>query len=417
MKKFFLVLLILITGVICSDAQKSCVSSSYWLKEGAADPAFLNRLNAIEEFTGNVQSTSSNSRTEQILANQVIRIPVVFHVLYKVPGENISNEAIRQQLAIINRDFNRKNADTVNTPERFRFLAADLKIEFVLATSDPLKRSTNGINKKYTPVSFWYSGDKMKFSSETGADAWDTRSYLNIWVCNLRDGMGYSSLPGQDPLKDGVVLDYRTIAGNTSVYNNGRTAVHEIGHWLNLRHLWGEGFCGDDFVDDTPKQATYTPGCPSGSIRLSCSNGPAGDMYMNYMDFTDDACMNMFTQGQKTRARSLFLTGGYRNSILFSKGLEEPLVYQSALPDFYPEWNQVRVFPNPATDRLNINFEYDERWLGKELQVLDISGRLLERKIINLKIVSIDVSRLKPGIYFIRASKDDETLHQKFIKM
>ena len=138
---------------------------------------------------------------------------------------------------------------------------------------------------------------------------------------------------------------------------------------------------------------------------------------MNYMDFTDDVCMNMFTQDQRKRARALFETGGARNSLLRSKGLNISSVQEAQLPDFYPQWLHVQVYPNPATSVLNLYFEYDERWRGREMQILDISGKIVIRKIINSKIQQIDVSRLNAGIYFIRAEKEEEKLHAKFIKL
>ncbi|HET9745525.1 MAG TPA: zinc-dependent metalloprotease, partial [Chitinophagaceae bacterium] len=192
--------------------------------------------------------------------------------------------------------------------------------------------------------------------------------------------------------------------------------VHEVGHWLNLQHLWGEGYCGDDKVDDTPKQSTYTPGCPSGS-RVSCSNSLPGDMYMNYMDFTNDVCMNMFTIGQRKRARALFEPGGARQSILSSQGLNIPQTQPAEVPDYYPKWLHVQVYPNPATTELKLFFEYDARWKGRTLQIFDITGRLVMSKIINSGIETIDISRLHPGTYFIDAWKEEEKLRAKFIKL
>jgi hypothetical protein len=222
-----------------------------------------------------------------------------------------------------------------------------------------------------------------------------------------------------DRKKDGIVLaveDLFAHHGTTPAINDLRTIVHEAGHWLNLYHIWGEGYCGDDKVDDTPKQSSYTPGCPNGT-RVTCGNGPVGDMYMNFMDFTNDVCMNMFTNGQRKRARVLFEPGGPRNSILYSKGLNTSIIEPATLPDFYPKWYNAQVYPNPAATSINIYFDYDERWRGKKMEILDMSGRVVLSKIIGSKIETVDVSRLTAGVYFIRAEKEEEKLHAKFIKL
>ncbi len=413
----------IITGIImvlsCASlyAQQKCSSAEYTSRLLTAEPSLSVRFQQIEEFTKTILDNQSYS-SRNFAIPQVIRIPVVFHVLYHLPGENISDQVIIQQLESLNRDFRRRNADTNNAPSYFRSLGADMQIEFAVAKSDPSGRSTSGINRKYTAINSWMTDDKMKFASEYGIDAWDSKSYLNIWICNLTDALGYSAFPGMLADRDGVVLDYRIVGNNGqhAQYRMGRTAVHEVAHWLNLRHIWGDAFCGDDGVDDTPKQMSYTPGCPTG-VRSTCTNGSNGDMYMNYMDFTADACMNLFTAGQKQRAQSLFAPGGARNSLLYSKAFNEPLLSQGTLPDFYPKWLEARVYPNPASNEINIYFEYDERWLGKELHVIDMSGNVLIRKIINKKIQKIDITRLMPGLYYIRAEKDGEKIIKKFVKI
>jgi len=399
-------------------SQKRCSMEEYVNRQVSDDISLKDKLAQVDVFTH--ERTNSTISAQRITGMpETITIPVVFHVLYHTPTENVDKTILDRLIAALNRDFNKRNSDTSNIPSVFKPYAGAMGFEFKLATMDPQGRGTNGIIKKYTPILYWMSDDKMKFTSSYGDDAWDSKSYLNIWICNMKDVMGYSTFPGMDPLKDGVVLSVEDIfkaRGTTPKINDLRTIVHEVGHWVSLYHIWGEDYCGDDKVDDTPKQASYTPGCPTSS-RVTCGNGPTGDMYMNFMDFTNDVCMNMFTVGQRKRARTVFETGGPRNSILYSKGLNTSMIESAPLPDFYPKWLYAQVYPNPATTSIKIYFDYDERWIGKKMEILDMSGRVVFNKIIGSKIETIDVTRLTAGVYFIRAEKDGERLHTKFIKL
>src|SRR5574338_671853 len=398
-------------------AQQRCSAYEYQQAQILKDPSLIDKINAVEAFTQNSIKNSHNIAS-RLDGNFVIRIPVVVHILYHDPGEDISDTRVMEQIAALNRDYRRLNADTANTPSYFKPVAADCKIEFQLAISDPQQRSTTGIIRKYTPIPSWEEDDKMKFSASYGDDAWDAKSYLNIWVCNINSVLGYSSFVGGPANVDGVVISTDAFGqSNTmSPYDKGRTAVHEVGHWLNLKHLWGDTDCGDDSVADTPKQSTYTVGCPSG-IKISCGNGPDGNMYMNYMDFTYDDCMNLFTQGQKERMRALFESGGARYSFLFSKGLNTPLVYQAPVPDSPPKWLFPQIYPNPANNILNLDLEYDVRWIGKTLTLLNIQGQIVKQIVITSSVQKIDISNLASGMYFLSAKKEDgSSIREKFIK-
>lgn len=395
-------------------AQKNCTSHSYQQQRLKENASLADRVSRIESFVQHQITNAATSRVEEL----TIRIPVVVHNLYHYPTEKISNEQVQTQLDALNANFRRRNADTVRTPAYFRPLAADCNIEFYLAISDSKRRSTTGIIRKYTPIKEWEADDKMKFSSEMGDDAWDPNSYLNIWVCNLNRVAGYASLPGEAPGKDGVVIGLNAFGTINTLpgYEMGKTAVHEIGHWLGLRHLWGDQYCGDDGIADTPKQAGYNIDCPN-IINITCGNGPYGDVYMNYMDLTSDACMNLFTQGQKARMRALFAAGGARYNLLTSSGLNPPLINAIPLPEEDPKWLEARLYPNPASNFLVLDLAYDPRWMGKPLHITNLQGQTVMIVTVTAKNQRIDINKLQAGMYFLAAKKDDgESLKMKFVK-
>jgi len=411
MKRFLLGWMGLLASCLLS-AQHDCRAFEYQQQLLQKNPS----LHASRDAAQNFVQLHETSRASSDLAGKTITIPVVVHVIYHYSTENFSDSLVKSQIFALNRDFRKLNADTVKIPQAFKGLAADCGIEFRLATVDPQGRATSGIIHKYTPITKWTMDDKIKLSSEMGDDGWDAKSYLNIWVGSLDKFLGYSTVPG-DPLeKDGVVIN-NTAFGNgiPGVYTKGRTAIHEVGHWLGLRHLWGDADCGDDGVADTPKQATFTNGCPTG-VRISCNNGPYGDMYMDYMDFTNDVCLVMFTKGQSQKMRALFEPGGARYSILSSPAFDAPIA-EMAPQDASPRWLHARIYPDPVSTELTINVEFDTRWVGKEIQVINISGQVQLRKIISSKVQKLDVSQLTPGVYFIRAEKEGEKIIEKFIKL
>ncbi|MDA8695997.1 M43 family zinc metalloprotease, partial [Flavobacteriales bacterium] len=259
---------------------------------------------------------------QQRAANQnaVVTIPVVFHVVYRTATENISAEQIQSQLDVLNDDFRRLNSDVDDIWPQ----AADTEIEFCLASFDPQGNPSDGILRVPTTVNGFGTNDAVKSASSGGSDAWPYNEYLNFWVCNIGGGiLGYAQFPGGSAGTDGVVCGYQytgTVGTATSPFDLGRTATHEVGHWLNLRHIWGDGGCGaSDFVDDTPDSDGPNYGCALGNVACNTT-----DMVQNYMDYSDDACMNLFTQGQTDRMLALFQPGGFRAGLLTSNGCAPP---------------------------------------------------------------------------------------------
>lgn len=255
-------------------------------------------------------------RSTQPKYTGLLTIPVVVHVLYSNDAENISEAQIRSQINAMNEDFQRNNADTINTPDEFKQHAASANIRFALAAVDPNGRLTNGIERKGTTVSEWKDNDAMKFEKSGGVNAWNTARYFNIWVCNLeKEMLGYGEYPSTVLSSTfGIVITPEAFGRTGSVkapYDQGRTATHETGHCFDLYHLWGNDgkqSSNTDHVSDTPLQDGPTYGNPQ---LKSESHNEAPRMFMNYMDYSDDAVMNLFTAGQVERMRAVLSIAPY----------------------------------------------------------------------------------------------------------
>ncbi|MCH1455558.1 MAG: zinc metalloprotease, partial [Schleiferiaceae bacterium] len=314
MQKYLILLLFL---PLFSLGQRTCGTMTHLENQMLMNPNLEQQM--VQDELQLQQFISSTS----MAANSIITIPVVVHVVYNNATENISDAQIYSQLDILNEDFRRLNSDTVNTPAMFQSVAADTEIEFCLAVNDPDGNPTTGITRTSTSQSSFSTNDGVKYSASGGVDAWDTDQYLNMWVCDISGGiLGYAQFPGGDPTSDGVVCDYEyfgNIGTASAPYDLGRTATHEVGHWLNLRHIWGDSNCGNDFCNDTPEHSGSNYSCPT-HPSPSCGNN--GDMFMNYMDYTDDACMNIFTNDQKTRMIAAINT--QRSGLLTSTACQSP---------------------------------------------------------------------------------------------
>jgi predicted Zn-dependent protease len=280
---------------------KHCSTDEHHEHALATDADYRAAHEASEEqtarFVANYDQKSQSRAT--------IVIPVVFHVVYRTAAENVSDAQINQQLAVLNAD------------------CASMGVQFVKATKTPTGAATTGIQRRATSVSSFTSDNRVKQLSTGGLTGWNSQKYLNIWLCNLSGGLlGYATFPSSlaaQPTLDGVVCLYSSLPGGTAApYNQGRTLTHEVGHWLNLYHTF-QGGCatsataGGDMVWDTPAEKSPASGCPTG--RNTCSSA-GNDPITNYMDYSDDACMNQFTAGQKTRSLAIFATNGARVSIL-----------------------------------------------------------------------------------------------------
>ncbi|HET6363540.1 MAG TPA: zinc metalloprotease [Nitrospirota bacterium] len=270
------------------------------------DPNFRMRQMELENATAMRMALGAKALRK---AAAPVSIPVVVHVVCNTSRENISVTQIKSQIKVLNKDYRAKNTDRSKVPPVWTGLVTDTGVQFALATKDPNGKPTNGITRTKTTRTSFDTDDSVKSSATGGRNPWTTSKYLNIWVCTLANGiLGYAQFPGGPKKTDGVVI-LNTAFGTTGTaaapFNLGRTTTHEVGHWLNLRHIWGdtEDCSGSDFVADTPNAAGPNYGKPT-FPHISCHNGPNGDMFMNYMDYVDDDAMFMFTTQQVARMQT-----------------------------------------------------------------------------------------------------------------
>ncbi|MGB1204314.1 MAG: M43 family zinc metalloprotease [Chitinophagales bacterium] len=337
----------------------------------------------MEAKERDLQELLQNAERTDFFGDEILTIPVVIHILYNTDEQNIHDSLVYSQLEATNTDFRGMNEDTVLVPDYFKHLVGDARIQFCLATRDPEGNPTSGITRTYTDLEYFQSSSgtyenatKMHYTSKGGHDIWDRTQYLNIWICNIDPASGtlaWAYLPGADPYVDGIVCRYNyfgrpTIAGVP--YELGRTMTHEIGHWLNLWHTFNDAsgnFCSNDYVADTPPQAEANYGCPDFPYS-TCDN--YSDMYMNHMDYCNDACTHMFTHGQTERMRTTIYM--IRNQLSQSLGCAEFLpddAQPSLIVEPTPHYCFGTVLPirvnikntgNNTLSSLDITYDFDD---------------------------------------------------------
>jgi Secretion system C-terminal sorting domain/Pregnancy-associated plasma protein-A len=410
-----------------AGAQRICGSQEYRKQLLAKNPALQNSFDIAEKQIKTTLANSKKYAARDTSSNEIINVPVVVHVIYKNAVQNISDAQILSQLDVLNKDFSNQNTDRINTPAVFKNLSADTKIKFCLAQVDPKGKRTSGIVRRQTNIEVFSADDIMKFSASGGDDGWNSQQYLNIWVCVLSSrSLGYASLPGGPADKDGLVISY-DVFGNVGTlrkaFDKGRTATHEVAHWLGLKHIWGDDDCGDDEVDDTPRQKTYNFGSPVFPHVTDCSLNANGDMFMNYMDFSDDAAMNMFTIGQKKRMRALFAKGNIRNSFLASFACDSNAVQPAPLPT--PEtapattdsFDIFKVYPNPVQNMATIEYIPAAQFGAKHISIYNSTGKNVFNTEINKTKTTINLSNLISGLYIIRIGEGKKAYSTKLIKI
>ncbi len=361
---------------------------------------------AIQEF---VQNGVTN--------RGVLTIPVVFHVVYYSEVENVSAQQVFSQIAALNRDYRNRNENFSKVHEDFKKVAADVEIEFCLAEKDPFGNETTGITRTQTP--YTNIGHRLNpsdgrpsifYSNLGGEDAWDTEKYLNIWVCNIGGSiLGFASFPGTAiAAEDGIIIDYEAFGsiGTAKKPNHlGKTLAHEVGHYLDLEHIWGNtaGDCSiDDGIDDTPEQERPTQGCPN-DRRVSCGSF---DMYNNYMDYSTDECLAMFTQEQKKRmlaslqtVRKELVNGDFCSQNTVDSPLE-----------------QIKLYTNPVDDELFVSLKGGNIFEAS-VMIYDLVGHVMmeEKTFFFPGAYPIDVRFFPQGVYFVVLSSSDNQLIRKIV--
>lgn len=413
MRKLWYALLLANLCWFSPNIAQHCATDIYFQQRLENDPHLIAKRAEIERFTKKWIAENSN----RLAAREVVTIPVVVHVVWFHPEENISDAQIQSQIDVLNRDFRALNIEIPSIPAIFKPAIADAEIEFCLASRDPQSNPTNGITRTKTNVSQFSPIRSICYRSRGGQDAWDSRQYLNIWVGDISTSLlGEASFPGMDvPEEDGVRVHFEVFGtiGTASAppYNLGRTVTHEIGHYFNLYHIWGQNLnepaCeNDDEVNDTPRQSsTFRNECP---VHPQVFCGTAS-MFMNFMNYTNDACMAMFTKGQKMRM--LAALNGPRAGLLNSLGCQPPV---SAVEE--QAWSKnILLLQNPVREEIKLESKY---FLKETILVklVNTQGQILfSEQWLSQTIFTINVGATPPGIYFLILQNETNIFTKKII--
>lgn len=389
-----------------------CSTNEYMEEMFKQNPDWKKSLDATDEMIRLAELNGTVNKT----GNMVVTIPVVVHVVWQTSAQNIPDAKIQAQIAQLNLDYSASNPDTASIPGVFKPLKANTQIQFCLAKRTPQGAASTGIERIQTNVSSFSTNNAVKSTSTGGANPWPAGQYLNLWVCNLGGGLlGYAQFPGGAASTDGVVVHYGSVGSVASpasynwVYKYGRTATHEVGHWLNLKHIWGDANCGNDQVNDTPTQQTANYSCPV-FPSVTCNNGPNGDMWMNYMDYTDDLCMYMFTAGQSTRANTAITQ--YRSSLNISPGCTP---VNTGIEDATSASEVYDVFPNPSNGIFNINFNYVDV-KDPHIMIYNNVGQMVYQKSFtgfNQQLLQLDLTQLAKGFYTMQLSINNKVFNSR----
>lgn len=415
MKSLFILIIFILLNVatMFSTDKIRCSTVEVFKRNAINHPDDIARKQQLESDIQ--QWIAQNAAGRQNGIEAIITVPVVVHVVYNTPAQNISDAQIQSQIDRLNKDFRNLNTDKLPSTHAFFSLASDAGIDFCIAKIAQNGSATTGITRTSTATIQFSDNDDVKFASSGGEDAWNATKYLNIWVCNLSgDLLGYAQFPGGAASTDGVVIGYKNF-GTTGIveapYDLGRTATHEIGHWLNLEHIWGDDEffpdkCSEsDNVSDTPNQETQTTGCPSTVKTDNCTTTPPGIMYQNYMDYTDDACMVMFTNGQIIRMKAVFNVA--RASIVTSNKCSSTTGINTQ------QKVQLKIYPNPIQNYLTIEGLPKSKSKFYLVDIFNIIGEKVYSTKITTEDSMIEMADFRTGTYVITIYNDEFSVTQK----
>jgi len=375
-----------------------------------------------------LQNVSGNNSPEA-----VYNIPTIVHIIHNSSesvgsGRNIPNARVLEQIQILNDDFRRTNADKINTPSGFVGVAADCQINFCLITKYPSGHPSagqtlpeRGVDRVSTSAISGISNTTSGYSMSTidntikPATSWNPNEVMNIWVCQLQSGLlGYATFPNSGSAnKDGTVMGYQFFGKtSSSPYHLGRTTTHEVGHWLGCYHIWGDdnGACsGSDQVSDTPNQANSTGGCPSGTRTDGCTGSSPGIMYQNYMDYSNDACMNVFTAGQKARMQSVMASQPRRSTL---NGFSATLCAATGIDDL-ENVDGISIYPNPTKNIINISSAVIK---NSEVAIYNMLGEMIYQNNSTTKnTITVDMTNQPNGVYFVKVKSDNKVITSKVL--
>jgi len=427
--RIFLSLVILSFFVLISNSyaqERKCAANDAMDREISRDPSIAGRMIAIEKHTQNfvdLQKASSNNKGKPPGGGggnppsfDPVTIPVVVHIVYNTSDQNISDARVDEQIDILNEDFNATNSDIGSyVPSQYNTVVSQgAGISFCLVQTI----------RVHTDVTSFGTNDNMKYDSRGGSNTVDPSKYLNIWVCNMGGGiLGYAYYPGISPEIDGVVILYSAFGITTGNYDLGRTTTHEVGHYFNLHHIWGDRHCGNDLVDDTPLHDAANYGCPAQGSTSNCK-GPVVEMWMNYMDYTYDKCMYMFSKGQAQRMQATLISGGPRYGMRQNNPCAGPPTKTNrnsvgiSQDNAGRDYKAFQIYPTLTSGNVFMQLYAGQTGVA-ELTVYNQAGMLITRKKLSvaegINTQQVNLSSLSNGLYIVRIQERDNKYIQKVI--